>query len=171
MDKLPIYHTIEIDQDAQDLSTILRLLKENSQNEVPTYIDLTSYPADTAFQLATKIENAMNILTIDFHFPYPTYLVYPEIFPKKLQISIFKTVQDLPDFFHQESRRPKAKELILLNRSKLRATRIKNISLKDRYQQIEEYGQNNKKIYKLNRQIFYLRDLINKLKNDKYKII
>lgn len=161
MRNVPYYHTVYITE--ENLNNFKQVIKSVDNRYNPYIIDFSKLEA-VNFKILYKIEETLSLKIRDFNLPYPIFFL-GNYHDYKGRIKLFKTPQDIPEFYFQKEKRLTR---VHTNASRMNVAIEKNIQHDDRsesYRLLKYYAEQNKVIHQLNYKKNYLEKLLEDIKD------
>lgn len=157
---LPIYQNITVR--SSSLEELNALLNPDMNLKHPVVINLKNLDQDQQRETIGVIENFFVSSNLSYTFPYPVYIISDH----ELSISKMPILQDtsrLPKFFTQRDTKMNVKESHLVSKNKLLQQEVKNSDASSNRSELENYGENHRMIYELERERSFYRSILNGL--------
>ena len=157
---LPVYQNITVR--SSSLEELNALLNPDMNLKHPVVINLKNLDQDQQRETIGVIENFFVSSNLSYTFPYPVYIITDhEISISKMQI--LQDTSRLPKFFTQRDTKMNVKESHLVSKNKLLQQEVKNSDASSNRSELENYGENHRMIYELERERSFYRSILNGL--------
>ncbi len=162
--RIPIYE--EITADDFDLSFLCDLFATKKIGKIPMYIVLHHLHGEELETAMSNITEALIMLNIHPKIPYPLYIVTREVSHHK-DLSVVRSVEELPRHFHNKARRLRSKELALLSKCSILSKKLVNQNIHQRFRQIRKTASPQRQLFDQCKQTHFFQQIIDGINNRK----
>lgn len=164
--RLPVFEEIILKNfNETNLRKKLNLLEIG---ETPYFINLTGMPLESALQRLEALKNILHELEINTFFPYPLFIIHPEI----KELPDFPVVSEerlLPTHFMKKTRRLRGREISLLNKTNLLAKKSTNLEISKNWEKFLKINPFTKLLSQVTEEVYFYESLLEKLKAEPRK--
>lgn len=138
-------------------------MKNKVPQEHPYFVDLHKVSANEIVNVLTTISDCLERKGQYTPFPYPFYVITPHL--KEFSfLTLIPSRSQLPGHFQRKTKRLKAKEKSLLNKTNVQAKKLANLNIEEQLKYLETIRPLQKELKEMTTYNAFLEQLLNKLK-------
>ncbi|MGB0453378.1 MAG: hypothetical protein ACPGJV_06655 [Bacteriovoracaceae bacterium] len=160
--RIPIYQEISFEN--YEASELIKALGELELGKLPYYSILHHLDYEKTKEAIDNFNQAFITLGIHPLFPYPFYLITEKV-KSHDQISIFESIDALPQHFFRKVKRLKTKEQAVLQRVNLKAAKIKNIEIYAKSEELKDRLHPQRELYNVCEELQFYDYLLKTIKD------
>lgn len=157
---LPVYRHISISFFSPE--ELKEILTDDINLRGPIAFDTSEMPELQQKEFVIFLEQFFISKNESFLFPYPIYII-GQIDPNLTKIPVVSAKKDLPKFFSKKESRMNLKESTLANKNKLIQQEIKNADSNTYLNELRNFGETHRIIYRQDLERNFYRNLLSQL--------